>query len=76
MNKKLHIFGIKSSPVFLLSDLRDGTSSHIFYECDRIKCLWPDLVKYFQNSLVLTTLTLESFLDPLISSTVILNFKK
>ena len=56
LNKKLHIFGIKSSPVCSLCNLCDETPLHIFYECDSIKCLWLDLVHYFQNSLVLPIL--------------------
>ena len=51
LNKKLHIFGIKSSPLCSFCNLCDETPLHIFYECDSIKCLWSDLVHYFQNSL-------------------------
>ena len=40
LNKKLHIFGIKSFPIRSFC-----------------KCLWLDLAQYFQNSLVLPTLT-------------------
>ena len=29
----------------------------MFYECDRVKCLWADLVQRFQNNLILPTLT-------------------
>ena len=36
--------------------LYDETPFHIFYECDRVKCLWSDLVKCFQNTLILPTL--------------------
>ena len=57
LNKKLHIFGIKSSPLCSFYNLYDEAPLHIFYECDGIKCLWSDLVQYFQNSLVLPTLT-------------------
>ena len=35
----------------------DETLFHIFYECDRVKCLWSELVQCFQNSLILPTLT-------------------
>ena len=49
----------------------------MFYECDCIKCLWSDLVQYFQNSLVLPTLTPQTaifgFLD---SKNSDYNFKK
>ena len=47
LNKKLHIFGIKSSPLCPFCNLCDETPLHIFYKCDRIKCLWLDLVQYF-----------------------------
>ena len=63
LNKRLHIFGIKWSPLCSFCNLRDKT----LYECDRIKSLWSDLVQYFQNSLVLPTLTPQTsifgFLD-------------
>ena len=57
LNKKLHIFGIKSSPLCSFCNLYDKTPFHIFYECDRVKCLWSDLVQCFQNTLILLTLT-------------------
>ena len=57
LNKKLHIFGIKSSPLCSFCKLCDKTPLYIFYEYDSIKCLWSDLVYYFQNSLVLPILT-------------------
>ena len=41
----------------------------IFYESDRIKCLWSDLVQYFQNSLVLPTLTLPTAIFRFLDST-------
>ena len=63
LNKRLHIFGIKWSPLCSFCNLRDKT----LYECDHIKSLWSDLVQYFQNSLVLPTLTPQTsifgFLD-------------
>ena len=63
LNKRLHIFGIKWSPLCSFCNLRDKTP----YERDRIKSLWSDLVQYFQNSLVLPTLTPQTsifgFLD-------------
>ena len=68
LSKKLQIFGIKSSPLCSFCNLFDETTLHILYECDRIKCLWSDLVQYFQNSLVLPTLTPQTasfgFFDP------------
>ena len=67
LNKKLHIFGIKSSPLGSLCNLCDKAPLHILYECDRIKCLRSDLVQYFQNSLELPTFTPQTsifgFLD-------------
>ena len=56
LNKKLHIFEIKSSPLFSFCNSYDGTPFHIFYECDRVKYLCSDLVQCFQNTLVLPTL--------------------
>ena len=39
----------------------------MFCECDRVKCLWSDLVQCFQNNLILSTLTPQTpifgFLD-------------
>ena len=77
LNKKLHIFGIKSSSLCSFCKLCDKTPLYIFYEHDSIKCLWSDLVHYFQNSLVLPILTPQSgifgFLD---STNSDYNFKK
>ena len=36
-------------------NLFDETPFHIFYECDRVKCSWWDLVQFFQSSLILPT---------------------
>ena len=57
LNKKLHIFGIKSSPLCSFCNLYDKTPFHIFYECDRVKLLLSELVQCFQNTLILPTLT-------------------
>ena len=57
LNKKLHIFGIKSSPLCSFCNWYDENPFHIFYECDRVKLLWSDLVQCFQNTLILATLT-------------------
>ena len=57
LNEKLHIFGIKSSPLCSFCNLCDEALLHIFYECDSNKCVSSDLVHYFQNSLVLPILT-------------------
>ena len=35
----------------------DETPFHIFYESDRVKLLWSELVQCFQNTLMLPTLT-------------------
>ena len=57
LNKKLYIFGITSSPLCSFCNLCDKTPLHILYECPHIKCLWLELVQFFQNSLVLPALT-------------------
>ena len=57
LNKKLHTFGIKPSPLCFFCNLNDETSLHIFYGCDAVKCLWEDFVQCFQNNLLLPTLT-------------------
>ena len=69
LNKKLLIFGIKSSPLCSFCNLCGKTSLQIFYECGRIKCLWSDLVQYFQNSLVLPTLTRQTAIFGFLDST-------
>ena len=55
LNKKIHISGIKSSPLCYFCNLYDETPFHIFCECGRVKCLWSDLVQCFQNTLLLPT---------------------
>ena len=57
LNKNHHIFGIKSSPLCSFYNLYDETPFHNFHKCKRIKSSWSDLVQYFQNSLMLPTLT-------------------
>ena len=59
-NKKLHTFGIKSSPLSSFCNLYDETPFRIFYESERVKFLWSDLVQCFQNTLILPTLTLQT----------------
>ena len=44
LTKRLHIFGIKSLPLCCFCNLNDETPFHMFYEFDRVKCLWSDLV--------------------------------
>ena len=60
LKKKLHIFGIKTSPLRSCCGLYNElceTSFHIFHECDRVKCLRSNLVQCFQNNLILPTFT-------------------
>ena len=57
LNKKLHVFGIKSSTLCYFCHFYDETPFQIFYECDRVKYLWSDVVQFFQNTLILPTLT-------------------
>ena len=57
LNKKLHVFGVKLSPRCSFCNLYDETPFHIFYENDRVKHLWSDLVQCFQNTFLLPTLT-------------------
>ena len=77
LNKKLQIFGIKSSSVCSFCNLCEKTPLQIFYECDCIKCLWSDLVHYFQNSLVLPILTPQTAIFGFLDSTNSdYNFKK
>ena len=52
--KKSYFLSFSPCP---FSNLFGETLFHIFYECDRIKCLWSDLVQYFENSLILPNLT-------------------
>ena len=56
LTKRLHIFGIKSLPLCCFCNLNDETPFHMFYEFDRVKCLWSDLVQCFQNTLISPTL--------------------
>ena len=67
LNKKLHTFGIKPSRLCSLCNLYDETLYHMFYECDRVKCSWSDLVQCFQNNFILPSLTPQTaifgFLD-------------
>ena len=55
LNKKLNTFGIKPSPLCCFCNLYDETPYHMFYECDRVKCLWSHLLQCFQNNLILIT---------------------
>ena len=76
LNKKIHTFGTKSFPLCFFCSLCDKTPLYIFHECDHIKCVWSDLVQYFQNSLVLPTLTPQTvILDSLIRQRLTPNLK-
>ena len=68
LNEKLHIFRIKSSPLCSFCDLYKETPFHISYECDRVKCLWSDLVQCFQNTLILQTLTAQTVIRGILDS--------
>ena len=56
LNKKPHIFGIKSFPLCSFCNLYDETPFQIFYECDRAKFFRSQLAQCFQNTLILVTL--------------------
>ena len=79
LNKELHTFGIKSSPLCCFCNLYNETPYHIFYECDCVKCLWSDLVQSFQNDLILLTLTppitIFGFLDDTSNDSIFENNK-
>ena len=68
LNRKLHTFRIKPSPLCSFCNLYDETPFHTFYECDRFKCLWPDLVQYFQNNLISPTLITQTAIFVLLDS--------
>ena len=67
LNKKLNIFGIKSSPLCCFCNLYEETLFHIFYECDH-KFLWSNLVQCFQNTLILSTLTPQTVILRILDS--------
>ena len=72
INKKSDTFGRKPSSLCSFCNLYDETPYHIFYECDRVKCLCSDLVQCFQNNLILPFLTPQTaifgFLDSIYDS--------
>ena len=68
LNKKLQSFGIKPSSLCSFCNFYDKTSFHIFYERDHVKCLWWDLVQYFQNSLTLPALTPQTAIFGILDS--------
>ena len=76
LNKKLHTFGIKPSPLCSFCNLYDETPYHMFYECDCVKCLWSDLVQCFQNKLILPTLTPQTAIFEFLNSQTTTPFLK
>ena len=76
LNKKFLILGTKSSLLYSFCNLYDKTLFHMFYECDRINCLWLDLVRYFQNNLILQTLTPQNAIFGIFYSASIDSFFK
>ena len=71
LNKKLNIFAIKSSTLCSFCSLYHETSFDI---CDRVKCLWSDLVKCFRNTLILSTLTQQTAIFGILDSLGITSF--
>ena len=57
LNKKFHTFETKPSPLCSFWNLYYETPFPMFYEWDRVKCLWSDLHHCFQNNLMLPPLT-------------------
>ena len=55
-------------PLCSFCDLYKETPFHISYECDRVKCLWSDLVQCFQNTLILQTLTAQTVIRGILDS--------
>ena len=69
LNKKLHTFGIRPSPLCSFCNLYDETSLYIFYDCDAVICIWTNLVQCFQNNLILPTVTPQAFIFGILEST-------
>ena len=69
LNKKLHTFGIRPSPLCSFCNLYDETPLHIFYDCDAVKCILTNLVQCFQNNLILPTVTPQAFIFGILEST-------
>ena len=59
LNKKLHNFGIKPSPLCSFCNLYDKTPFHIF--CGRVKCLWSDLAQSRTFNIERKTIFIFSF---------------
>ena len=68
LNKKLHIFGIKSYTLSSICNLYDENPFHIFYECERVKFSWSELVQCFQDILILPTLTPQTVILGILDS--------
>ena len=67
-HEKLQTFGIKPSPLCSFCNLYDKTLFHIFYGCNRFKCLLTDLVQCFQNYLILPTITPQTSIFGILES--------
>ena len=52
----------------MFCNLYGETPLHIFYECNRVKCLWSDLVQCFQHTLILPTLTPQTAILQILDS--------
>ena len=50
-------------------NLYDETPYHIFLKCDWVKCLWSDLVQFFQNNLILPNVTSQTVIFGFLDST-------
>jgi len=48
-NKFLHKIGRSDSPSCFFCKSEDESLLHLFCECDKIKCLWDDLVIFIEN---------------------------
>ena len=60
--------------MFSLCNLYDETPFLIFYECNLVKCLWSDIVRCFQNCLVLPTLTPQTIIFGILDSVSNISF--
>ena len=70
LDKQLHTFGRKLSPLCSFCNLYYETPLNIFYECDAVKCSWADLIQYFQNNLILPTFTPQSAIFGILGSAI------
>ena len=65
--------------MYFFCNLYDETRYHIFYECDRVKCLWFNLFQCLENDLIVPTLTPQTaifgFLDSASNGSIFENNK-